>query len=692
MKDFFGTRRLSTRIITALIAVVLLSAVTVGLPAIWMLRNQLDHQAWAQVEQGQRVAGALYAAHHREIQNLATLTAQRPTLKELLLAGDQDALTEYLQLLKSGASLTRIIVCNMSDEIIVSTDQIIPADICERWKIGDYHFEPDLPGACITAHQFIEGETEILGEVFVCNQLDNPFVTKISSETGLEHTIWSEDTLVSTSFSVGEGLMEQSHRNIVPIDELTQHYTYEISGIRYYAARIPLEEKGLSAEVALDVSDIVIIRNQLVFWMAAAILGVVLAVSMLGILLSRQISQPLVNLAGSAEALRQGSLNTPVKTDVSVLEVAQVAEALEEARTDLLQTLTSLQSERNWSEHLLASIVEGIVTLDGEGRITFFSRGAEHITGWARSEVIDLPCDDVFRLVGSTKPFTQVIPAPGKRAKADVLLAGEREASLAITRAELVPTEAAGAEVVLVFRDISEEEAIHRILGHFLANVTHEFRTPLSSLAASIELLLDQAHELEQTELHELLISLHLGALGLQTLFDNLLESASIEAGHFSISPRATDLGNIIAEVADIMQPLLDKYGQRLVVELPMTIPTVRADHRRTVQVLINLIGNASKYGPPDADIQLKVYKKSTHARVEVADRGSGIPPEARDNLFQRFIYPAGESNGSQSGAGLGLSVVRAIVSAHDGQVGVDDRPGGGSIFWFTLPTVEDEG
>jgi PAS domain S-box-containing protein len=374
-----------------------------------------------------------------------------------------------------------------------------------------------------------------------------------------------------------------------------------------------------------------------------------------------------------------------------VLEIAQVAQALESARTDLLQTLTSLQSERDWSEHLLASIVEGIVTLDAKGRITFFSHGAERITGWSKNEVLGRACEEVFQLVNTEDPFTKRVPAPGKRAKVDVLLAGGKEASLAITRAEFAPTGAAFAEIALVFRDISEEEAVHRLLGHFLANVAHEFRTPLSALAASIELLLDQAPELSRAELNELLLSLHLGTLGLQTLVDNLLESASIEAGHFRISPRTTDLGKIIADSFATMRPLLEKYGQRLALELPSDIPLVRADPRRTVQVLVNLISNASKYGPVDAEIILRVNRTGTEARVEVIDQGAGINSEARANLFRRFVYPTEDYDHSPPGAGLGLSVVKTIVEAHGGRVGVDDNPRGGSIFWFTLPVIRDE-
>ena len=105
--------------------------------------------------------------------------------------------------------------------------------------------------------------------------------------------------------------------------------------------------------------------------------------------------------------------------------------------------------------------------------------------------------------------------------------------------------------------------------------------------------------------------------------------------------------------------------------------------------MLVNLLGNASKYGPPEAEIQIQVTRSNDQARIAVLDQGPGIPVEARADPFHRFIYPEGETGHSQAGAGLGLSVVKAIVEAHNGQVGVDDRPGGGAIFWFTLPVEE---
>ena len=293
----------------------------------------------------------------------------------------------------------------------------------------------------------------------------------------------------------------------------------------------------------------------------------------------------------------------------------RLAQALEEARAELQRSVVELREEKAWTDHLLEAIVEGIVTLDRQGRITFFSDGAERITGWVRGEVMGRSCDHVFRPLETDRPFSELIPAPGRQAKIAVELRDGRQSILSLTGARLLPREGREARVALVFRDVSEEEAMHRLLGHFLANVAHEFRTPLSALAASVELLLDQAPDLSPGELAELLASLHLGVLGLQTLIDNLLESASIEAGQFRVQPRPSGLEEIIVAAASTMQPLLAKRGQRLVVDLPGAMPRVQADPRRAGQVLINLLSNASKNGPDGSEIELKAVAAGRDGR-----------------------------------------------------------------------------
>jgi PAS domain S-box-containing protein len=689
-------RSLPAQIILTLVALVLLTAAAVGLPAIWLIQGQLDRQAWAQVEQGSQAAQALYAAQHGEITSLATLTAQRPTLRDLLAQEDRASMEAYLRTLKTGAGLDLVLVCGPNQQAMAWAGELISDTLCATPMPAG--FQVISTGTAqevwrLAAHPIGDKDADTQGTVIVGIALDDEFATQMQAQTGLEHTLVVDSQPVASSLEA-RAMSRRPASLHAPEDAARDVFT--VDDHPHYAIRFPLNGPGnhngqTEAEVALAVADIVATRRSLVWTLAGSVVIVAAVGSVFGTFLARRISQPLARLSEAATTLSQGNLDSSMAIEAQVREVALVAQALETARIGLRRSLTELQQEKAWADHLLEAIVEGIVTLDHQDRIIFFSPGAERITGWSRDEVLTRSCDEVFRPVETSEPFSQFIPPPGQRHKITVELANGHQATLAITGAQLLRPESGDAQVALVFRDISEEEAVHRLMGHFMANVTHEFRTPLSALAASVELLLDQAPDLSAAELHELLTPLHLGILGLQTLVDNLLESASIEAGRFRVSPRPSKLGNIIAEGIRMMQPLLDKRGQRLVVELPAVIPVVRADSRRTMQVLVNLLSNASKYGPDDAEIIVGAAVSEGWVRVTVADRGPGIPPKYRNDVFRRFVYPDVSGDRVQYGAGLGLSVVKAVIEAHGGRVGVEDRPGGGSVFWFTLP-VESEG
>jgi PAS domain S-box-containing protein len=667
--------------ILSFVALVLLTAVAAGFPAIWLIRDQLEHQAWTQVEQGSLAAQALYEAQQSELESLATVTAQRPTLRELLAAEDQDALVAYLDTLRVGSGLDLVLICDAGLRAAAPMEEAPRGDLCRQGVPTGFYLSPaePRPRAWLLAAHPLDGVGDSSGMVVVGLALDGRFAAQMRAETGLEHALLADGRVLASSLAARQETacpgLEDGARN-----------TFVADGRPYYATCLSLKGADLQAEMALDVTDVVETRPRLIRILVASILAVALLASLLGVLMARRIGQPLTRLADAAAAMSLGDLDATLAVEARVREIALVAHALEGAREDLKQTLAQLRREKAWTDHLLEAIVEGIVTLDPEGRITFFSRGAERITGWRRDEVLGQSCDWVFKPAETDEPFSRLMPAPGRREKVSVVMRDGREVILAVTGARLLPPDDGDDRVVLVFRDVSEAEAVHRLLGRFLANVAHEFRTPLSALAASVELLMDQAPDLSADELEELLTSLHLGVLGLQTLIDNLLEGASIEAGQFRVHSRPSSLDGIMAEAMRTMQPLLDKRGQGLVVELPADIPRVEADPRRTTQVLVNLLSNASKYGPDEAEIEVRATVQGQWVRVTVTDSGPGVPPEYRQDLFRRFVHPASRNDRAQVGAGLGLSVVKAVVEAHGGAVGVDDGPDGGSIFWFTLP------
>jgi PAS domain S-box-containing protein len=494
---------------------------------------------------------------------------------------------------------------------------------------------------------------------------------------------------LASSLGGGVEAWEQVEPRAAEVEGIPAPVTFTLNGQPYYAARLSLVDGTLVDEIALNVADIAATERGLILLLIGSIALVASAGSALGVLLARRIGQPLTQLADAAQQPIAGQLDQPIVVQSQITEVAQLAESLERARVGLRESLNELRQAKEWTDSLLEAISEGIVTLDQDGRITFFSPGAQRITGWPPEEVLGRSLDQVFSLVGSNAPFSQFLPPPGRASKVTVALSGDRQATLSVTGARLTPPDTDQAGVALVFRDVSESELVHRLMGEFLANITHEFRTPLSALAASAELLFDQAHDFSPEELDELLISLHLGIVGLQTLVDNLLEGARLEIGQFRVHPRPADLAEIIGEATRIMRPLQDKHHQRLAVELPVKVPMVQADSRRIVQVLVNLLSNAIKYSPDDTEIAIRVAPADGWVRLSVSDQGPGIPAAYRSSLFRRFAHPEPSPDKGQYGAGLGLSVVKAIVEAHGGQVGLEECSGGGSTFWFTLPMLD---
>jgi signal transduction histidine kinase len=220
-----------------------------------------------------------------------------------------------------------------------------------------------------------------------------------------------------------------------------------------------------------------------------------------------------------------------------------------------------------------------------------------------------------------------------------------------------------------------------------LATVAHELRGPLTALATSSELLAEDFAHLDPEQVKGMLAAMHRRTLWLQGLVENLLCAATIREGRLQLYPQSLSMSDLLDEVSSIVDPLLAQRGQRLRARLPHYLPEMLADSRRLGQVLVNLILNASKFGPASQPIDLTVLVRGDVIRVSVADRGPGVAPEQAERLFEPY-YRAATPASHKDGVGLGLSIVKSIVEAHAGHVGVDSRRGGGARFWFELSTV----
>jgi len=343
-----------------------------------------------------------------------------------------------------------------------------------------------------------------------------------------------------------------------------------------------------------------------------------------------------------------------------------------------------------FSDALIQCLPEGIIVVNEARQIVFLNQSAERITGWTTTEALGKSINEILHLSAGKEQFSDYLSLPSSLLPpVNVTNRHGQDITLAIsTSCPNVPNgDSSGTAIVI--RDITAEDTTQKLRSYFLANISHEFRTPLAALKASVELLLDGVREFSLDETQELVRSIHFSVTALQTLIDNLLESVSIEAGRFRVRRKRTDLNVVVDEAKMIMKPLLERRNQPLVIDLPENLPKVIVDPMRMTQVLVNLLSNASKYGPIDQPIEVCIDLEANDSlKVSVTDRGTGVFAEDKANVFRRFVR-LDQKDQAQYGIGLGLSVVKTIVESHGVMVGLDERLGGGSIFWFTIPIVE---
>ncbi|HEX8968187.1 MAG TPA: HAMP domain-containing sensor histidine kinase [Chloroflexota bacterium] len=218
--------------------------------------------------------------------------------------------------------------------------------------------------------------------------------------------------------------------------------------------------------------------------------------------------------------------------------------------------------------------------------------------------------------------------------------------------------------------------------------MAHELRGPLTALATSSELLAEDFAQLDPEQVKNMLGAMHRRTLWLQGLVENLLCAATIREGRLHLYRQSLSMTDVLVDVQAVVGPLLEQRGQRLHVRLLGGLPEVLADGRRLGQVLVNLILNASKFSPPQTSIDVTISRRADMVRVTVADRGPGVSSEQAQRLFEPYYRAPTTACASKDGVGLGLSIVKSIVEAHGGNVGVDSRRGGGARFWFYIPSV----
>ena len=389
--------------------------------------------------------------------------------------------------------------------------------------------------------------------------------------------------------------------------------------------------------------------------------------------------RPLERLVDASGKLAEGDLQTRVEVG-GPAETATLGTAFNEMADELQGAYRGLEESQRRLQVTMESLGDGVVTVDSKGVVTDANPAARRLLSAA---TIGSKIRDV--LVSDT-----VTPRRVER-----LLAGlEREelrtpeggTVLAITGSPMGTPEGG---TVLSIRDVSERARLERMKDEFVLTASHELRSPLTSVQGFAELLILEKDQLSEKHAETVEIILD-NTRHLVRLLNDLLDLARSDAGRLTINPVRAEIGPIVAGAARLIMGLTNSRQQRLEVEIESDLPQVSVEPDRIMQILVNLLTNATEYCPENSTIKVTASAVGSEVEVAVSDDGPGIPADQLDHVFDRFTR--GEAGLTQrvGGTGLGLAIAKSLIELHGGAIGVTAKEGEGATFRIVLPALPD--
>ena len=330
---------------------------------------------------------------------------------------------------------------------------------------------------------------------------------------------------------------------------------------------------------------------------------------------------------------------------------------------------------------MLATLREGLLSVDPEGRLSLLNTAGTRITGLTTAD-IGRPVADT---IGNNTLIHLIREAQATgESSGDVVL--EVDGDDPHTRIVQVRARVGeSGDSVVSMRDVTHLRSLETMRRDFVANVSHELRTPVSIVQASAEALQDGAID-DPRYAAQFLDAILRNTERLRLLTKDILQLSRIEAGHTGVALEPVDVTAVVDDVLEILQLRAASREQSITSTVPEGVD-VLADAGALEQVLVNLLENALKYTPVGQRIEVGVARRGRdRLRIFVADTGPGIPEQHRSRIFERFYRVDSGRSREVGGTGLGLAIVKHLAEAMEGSVGVEANQPTGSVFWLELP------
>ena len=481
---------------------------------------------------------------------------------------------------------------------------------------------------------------------------------------------------VAEAFTTGNGV-DTRFDEVLGRDEVFVARRVQAGGQTLGALRIVRSPDSANGGLARTVGRILF----------AAVLAVALALLM-GMFVARRLTAPIDEVTSTALALGQGHYHTRVH-NLPQDEFGRLGEALNRLGSELTRRVEALASEEGRLRAMLTAMAEGVVAVDGQDRVVFANRAAIELLGIdGGGELAGRRLVELMRTV-DLHELIQEARAGGGGARREITLVRSGSELLLLAEAQALGEESAHG-VVLVVQDITELRRLETMRRDFVANVSHELKTPLTSVRGYVETLLEGAlHDDEHNE--RFLRKIEQNVRRLNHLVSDLLSLGRVESQQLGLQLEPVDLCALIQGVVSRHEGAAHDKDIVLTVQAdtkPGSLLRVMGDLESLVQVADNLLSNAIKYSSRGDSVTIRVERSGERGIFAVTDTGIGIPAQDLDRIFERFYRVDKARSRELGGTGLGLAIVKHLVQAMGGEVDVESTQGEGSTFYVRLPLV----
>jgi PAS domain S-box-containing protein len=415
--------------------------------------------------------------------------------------------------------------------------------------------------------------------------------------------------------------------------------------------------------------------------MRRTLLGIFGALDFIGALIllrlySRKITEKIGVITRNSLLLEQGK---PLSQEVGGTD--EIAD-LDKTFHHMADALAAAKNNLKASEQRLVTMIENmpvaLITVANDKTIDFANPVATRLIG---DKLLGQPIDAVL------PQASLAISSPGtmtewQRSQTVEIASSHGEPLILELHARDIYT-ADGQKMLLMMQDVTEKQAIERLKRDFYAMVSHDLRSPLTSIQLTHQLIEEYAGKLPES-LQESLADAQRSTRRLLRLVNELLDLEKLETGDVKLDLAPTTVSLIVEQSLEAVSSLAD--GMAIRIEVPTTNAEFVADQQRLVQVMVNLLSNAIKFSPGGGVVRISHKQHTGSVEFRVTDRGCGISPEYQASIFEKFKQAPGEAALRTKGTGLGLSICKAIVEKHQGEIGVESKVGEGSTFWFRIP------